>query len=420
MAALNVLSCYFNDHLEMSLSEFYENPTAAGQAALLGGACAAKADAAVQILPVENVSPVRTAAPAAAQPHAGKGVLVTGATGFFGAHLVNELLSRGNKVTCLMRDGSKERLEQCLAWYFGQGFLYRVRKNLNVVKGDISKEQLGMEAEDYAALAAQIGEVYHCAADVRHYVSEQDAYLSVNVGGTANMLALAKAAQASFYHMSTCSVSGDHLRNSADAAIFTENDYDIGQIWEENIYVKSKFLAEGQVLKAAELGLNVKIFRLGRLVGRASDGVFQRNPESNVFYLILNAFKQLGMIPTKSAEESVDLMPIDICARQVLALKNGDSRIYHIMHTNPPTLLDVMRAVSPEIAIVDDDAFARSLAEKAPQMHTELAALLMDHWLRSKVNPPIITVTNELTQAHLRQVGFTQEIPGPDQILMAF
>ena len=420
MGALNVLSHYFNDSLEMSLSEFYKHPTAAGQAALLRGDHSRKN---LSDIPVAEMLKPRAPVSASAAVNncrCNKKVLVTGATGFFGAHLVNELVSQGQHVICLLRDGNRERLEECLAWYFGQGTLLRARKLLSVVKGDISLPHLGMEEADYTALAAQVGEIYHSAADVRHYVSEADPYLSVNLGGTSNMLDLAKAAQASFYYMSTCSVSGDHLRNSADAAIFTENDYDIGQIWEENIYVKSKFLAEGQVLKAAELGLNVKIFRLGRLVGRASDGVFQRNPESNVFYLILNAFKQLGMIPTKSAEESVDLMPIDICARQVLALKNGDSRIYHIMHTNPPTLLDVMRAVSPEIAIVDDDAFARSLAEKAPQMHTELAALLMDHWLRSKVNPPVITVTNELTQAHLRQVGFTQEIPGPDQILMAF
>ena len=420
MGALNVLSHYFNDSLEMSLSEFYEHPTAAGQAALLGGNHTQKKHTDLpDIEPLSHHTPVAMS-PTVSNCQNSKKVLVTGATGFFGAHLVNELVSQEQHVICLLRDGNRERLEECLSWYFGQGTLLRAKKFLSVVKGDISLPHLGMEEAVYTDLAAQIGEIYHSAADVRHYVSEADTYLSVNFGGTSNMLELAKAAQASFYYMSTCSVSGDHLRNSADAAVFTENDYDIGQIWEENIYVKSKFLSEGQVLKAAESGLNVKIFRLGRLVGRASDGVFQRNPESNVFYLILNAFKQLGMIPTKSAEEKVDLMPIDICARQVLALKDGDNRIYHIMHANPPTLADVMRAVAPEIAIVDNDAFSRFLAEKAPQMHTELAALLMDHWHRSKVNPPVITVTNELTQAHLRQVGFTQQIPGPDQILMAF
>ena len=174
------------------------------------------------------------------------------------------------------------------------------------------------------------------------------------------------------------------------------------------------------MIKAAEEGLSVKIFRLGRLVGRAGDGVFQRNPESNVFYLIVNAFKQLGAVSEKSATEKVDLMPIDICARQVLALKDCDGMVYHIMHPNPPMLSEVLQAVMPEMAIVGDDAFAKLLSEKAPQMNKELAALLMDHWHRSKVNPPVITVSNRLTQEKLRQVGFSQEIPDPGQILAAF
>ena len=418
MGALNVLSHYFNDRLEMSLSEFYEHPTAAGQAALLSGTTPTETVAVAAPTAAPSVPAV--AIPAVKAPRSGKKVLVTGATGFFGAHLVNELINQGCRVVCPLRDGSAERLMQSLAWYFGQGSLLRAKKLITVVKGDIALEQLGMDAAEYTALAQQIGEIYHCAADVRHYASDADPYLSVNLGGTTNMLTFAKTAQATFYYMSTCSVSGDHLRGSSNGAEFTERDYDIGQIWEENIYVKSKFLAEGQVLKAAEEGLEAKIFRLGRLVGRASDGVFQQNPESNVFYLILNAFKQLGVIPTKSAEEKIDLMPIDISARQVLALKDGARQIYHIMHSDPPTLADVMQAVDPNVAVVDDDTFSRILQDKAPQLNKEFAALLMDHWCRSKVNPPVITVTNKLTQAELRQAGFHQEIPDPEQLLLAF
>ena len=419
MGALNVLSHYFNDHLEMSLSEFYEHPTAAGQAALLGGAVERKD--LTTLTPAEILTPTVSAPvpTATVTQHSGNKVLVTGATGFFGAHLVNELISQGQPVICLLRDGNKERLKECLAWYFGQGSLLRARKLLTVVKGDISLSHLGMTETEFAALAGQINAIYHSAADVRHYIADEETYLSVNVGGTANMLELAKAAHASFYYMSTCSVSGDHLRTGGGAK-FTEQNYDIGQIWEENIYVKSKFLAEGLVLKAAEEGLDVKIFRLGRLVGRASDGVFQRNPESNVFYLILNAFRQLGALPARSAAEKVDLMPIDICARQVLALKDRPGRIYHIMHSDPPIFFDVLKAVAPETVVVDDAAFAQLLAEKAPCMSKELSALVMDHWHRSKTNPPAITVTNELTQEHLRQAGFSQEIPAPEQILSAF
>ena len=156
---------------------------------------------------------------------------------------------------------------------------------------------------------------------------------------------------------------------------------------------------------------------------------------SEAFYEMFQVVIQLGAIlavivlffhklnpfaPSKSAEEKIDLMPIDISARQVLALKDGARQIYHIMHSDPPTLADVMQAVDPNVAVVDDDTFSRILQEKAPQLNKEFAALLMDHWRRSKVNPPVITVTNKLTQAELRQAGFHQEIPDPEQLLLAF
>lgn len=53
---------------------------------------------------------------------------------------------------------------------------------------------------------------------------------------------------------------------------------------------KVSFWAEARIYAAMEQeGLQAKVYRLGRLVGRASDGVFQRNPETNAFYLMLRA-----------------------------------------------------------------------------------------------------------------------------------
>ncbi len=437
MGALNVLSHYFNDHLEMSLSEFYENPTAVGQAALMGRNNSVaedtegiqKSDKAVQDdKKTQEVSKQREEIKIewslnkkpANKRRKDKAILVTGGTGFFGAHLVKALLAENRQVVCLMRDGDEQRLHECLAWYFGQGLLESAGENLKVVKGDISKEHLGMSERDYIMLTARIGEIYHCAADVRHYAADEEEYLAVNVDGTAHMLAFARLAGAAFYHMSTCSVSGEHMREGSEITVFTEKDYDIGQIWEENIYVKSKFLAEGLVLQAAKEGLNTKIFRLGRLVGRASDGVFQKNPGNNVFYLLMKAFCQLGAIPAKAACEEVDLMPVDVCVEEVLALKECDGLIYHIMNHCPPVLETVVKALNKQIKIEEEEAFLALLEKKTLELDKELAALLMDHWHRSKVNPPVIRISAKLTEQHLAAAGYNQEIPSPRQVLKGF
>ena len=399
MGALNVLSLYYKDHLEMTLSDFYEHPTAASQAELLAGC----------------KSPKPQAEDKAAA------ILVTGATGFFGAHLIKELLENDNrKILCLMRDGDEERLYECLSWYFGQNMLQTARKRLKVVKGDLAKQQLGMTLKKYNKLAEQIGEIYHCAADVRHYVADEATYLNTNVDGTARMLDLAKKAKARFYHMSTCSVGGELLKDSNDPADFTEKDYDIGQIWEDNIYVKSKFLAEGLVLEAAQDGLDAKIFRLGRLVGRASDGVFQKNPETNAFYLLVKAFDRVGVVPASAAGEEIDLMPIDVCAAEVLALRDGTEKIYHIMSHEPPTLEEVLKDLDDRIQVVSDEEFVTILENLTDDSERELIGVLQNQWQIMRQKHPVIRVTNELTMSALEKAGYIPNIPAPGQILKGF
>lgn len=442
MGALNVLSYYFNDHLEMSLAEFYENPTAAKQVLLLGGTLNASEQTKKTTEPDygEMPEPERNPIPAEEEDKpktivretlsaAGsskfesvpkKPVLVSGATGFFGAHLVKELVTRKYNVICLMRDGNTGRLRDCLEWYFGQGFAMYAKEYLKVVKGDIAKPRLGLAEDNYARLADMIGEVYHCAADVRHYAADEKPYMKTNVDGTVHMLELAQTAGVPFYHMSTLSVSGECLKGSNEKKVFTELDFDIGQIWENNIYVRSKFLAEKHVLEAAGKGADVKIFRLGRLVGRASDGVFQRNPETNAFHLLMKGFGRLGVVPENAPQEGVDLMPVDIAVEEVLALKNLDGQIYHIMSHVPPTLEEVVRALDVNIPIVSEEEFEQIVTRETAGMDRELFGLVRDHWHRIKYNPPAISVSNSRTMKALEEVGYDPVIPAPEQLLKGF
>lgn len=439
MGALNVLSHYYNDHLEMSLSDFYEQPTAAGQAALLtknaGGIHGMKTENGenpeIRLEPVMNVESSDAARPDTngRESRLPKGdssgnqgaILVTGATGFFGAHLVKALLGESTRrIICLVRDDDSKRLQDCLAWYFGRGLLTAAKNRLVAVKGDLTREQLGLDGEKYRQLAEEISEIYHCAADVRHYAAEEEAYLNTNVGGTERMLKLARKAGAVFYHMSTLSVSGELLKNGKEETTFTEKDYDIGQIWEKNIYVKSKFLAEGLVLEAAKEGLETKIFRLGRLVGRASDGVFQRNPETNAFYLLLKGFERVGAAPVSAAGEKVDLMPVDVAVEEVLALRGSKGQIYHIMSHIPPTFGEVLKSISEKMEIVTDEEFTGLLEKKTENMEAETVSMLKNQWRILHREHPVIHVTNTLTIEALEKAGHTPKIPEPEQVLKGF
>ncbi len=420
MDALSVLSCYYNDNYEMSLAEFYENPTAAMQARLLGGDSNVIPNASYSVVEAPSFVPASTVATPPIQKIGH--ILVTGATGFFGAHLIRELLMQApsHTVLCLMRDGNKQRLHDRLAWYFGQGFAQQAANRIEVITGDITKPLLGLSADAHQQLADRIGQIYHSAADVRHYAADTQEYLQTNVDGTKNMLALARAGNATFYHISTCSVSGDRLRGSDDSVNFAETDYDIGQDWESNIYVRSKFLAEGHVHQATANGMQAKVFRLGRLVGRMSDGVFQCNPQTNAFYLLMQSFFQIGVLPESSANIRIDLMPIDLCVREVLALTNAPDPVYHILNSTPPTLRQIVEAFSECLRIVSDTEFDQIFEQKRHQMDPELLGIVMDYLHRSRYAPGRITPTNVLTEHALASLNVDTSVQSVRQILLNF
>jgi len=414
MAALNVLNAYYGDGYEMSLSEFYEKATVEEQYALFRSRFSGESSEEETVGSREHASkgdePRQTgvSAPeeiAESASSCRKGILVTGATGFLGIHVVKKLLESGNEtVYCLLHSGGMERFCDFYRWYFRE-VPADLSSRVRVIEGDITCERLHLSEEQYEELASSIGEIYHCAADVRHYTAAEEVILKANLTGTEHVLALARLAGAVLYHMSTSSVSGENTAGGKKT-VFTEDDFDIGKTRGENIYVKSKFLAEKAVFAAMKEGLRAKIFRLGRLVGRASDGRFQRNADSNAFCLLMRGLTLLSELPEKAAKVSLDLMPIDLCVEEIFALKKTEGTVFHIIHPNPPTLLCVLQSLGKEMQVVDNDVFSRILKEKSRSLDRQLMALVANHWILLKTKPEAVTVSCEKTVQQLKRAGF--------------
>jgi surfactin family lipopeptide synthetase A len=202
------------------------------------------------------------------------------------------------------------------------------------------------------------------------------------------------------------SVSGNGMKEGFAPVDFTENDHDVGQIWENNIYVKSKFLAEKLVLDAKNDGMDAKIFRVGRLVGRTYDGKFQINPLNNVFYLLVKGILQIGAIPKQAAEVRTDVMPVDLCAAEVMALRSGESTVYHVMSFDPPRLGDIIKATDPSVSFVDSEDFAKLLRENGSEHSRELFAVVISNLNEDASRIPGANVKFDITQSHLREKGF--------------
>ena len=370
IGALHLLSLYFNRGWTMTLSQFYENPTPAGQIALLGAGPETAApkppediDDTKQAMDAKEEQNLAPPSPRSIRAKEQDAVLLTGATGFLGAHILKELLEKGVKsAVCIVRNGDANRLWDALTYYFGKQWLMENLKKITAVSGDVELPSLGIDCEYHAKTLSRVGCIVHAAADVRHY-AQDDGHQRTNVLGTKNAVELAKAWGVKLRHISTISVSGEYLVGKPHQRVqFSETCRDVGQNWQENVYVKTKFLAENLVFEAMEAGLDAKIYRVGRLVGRSTDGMFQPNPNSNTFYDVITALRLLEKIPSSLAQFEIEMTAVDDCARAIVALLDSERRVYHIFNPHTVALRDLMQSLGIQAVETDDQTFREYLA----------------------------------------------------------
>jgi amino acid adenylation domain-containing protein len=423
LAALGVLTEYYEMGVSMTLADFYAHPTLKEQQELIGSAGGSGLS---ENIPADTAvfapRPAPSAPPAAASLPV-KCALVTGASGFLGAHLVRELLDTGgaDTVLCLMRDGDRARLLSSLVHYFGGDWCAENSWRVSAVKGDVSAPKFGMDEGGYAALLSRACSVFHAAADVRHYSSDGKS-LDTNVAGTVNAADFAMAAGIPFNHVSTVSISGEYIvRDPSMTAVFTESDFDIGQNWEDNIYVRGKFLAEREIYDRMEKGLCARVYRLGRLVGRDSDGMFQPNPASNAVYLTLRGIQAVGAVPEAMAAAPIDLTPIDFCAKAIVALSRADMPVCHVADPAPVTMLEAVRAIKPGVEVLPNADFSARLAAAARGEHGADIAPLVEVWNRiQRSGPAMITPSWERTVQKLVSLNVPLPASGPETRLREY
>jgi nucleoside-diphosphate-sugar epimerase len=156
-------------------------------------------------------------------------VLITGASGFLGGHLVDECVRRGDRVRVLVRETSD------------LSSLSEV-PGLDIVRGGLS--------DDAALLTATKGVdvVFHSAARTREFGTRRQ-FWTANVDGTVNLLAAARRSEVRrFIHVSSPSVVMDG-RDQAD--IDERVPYPPRLL---NLYAASKAAAEQAVLAANDAG----------------------------------------------------------------------------------------------------------------------------------------------------------------------
>lgn len=299
--------------IKLPISNFLENPTIAGLAqtidALYGteNSTAATNNLAVEIELDPTICPENTLTEPILE------LFLTGATGFLGAFLLEELLRQTRSdVYCLVRASSleegKARLHNTLKRFrlWNEGFSARIIPIL----GDLSQPNLGVEAGQFLRLAEKIDIIYHCGAWV-NMIYPYSALAASNVIGTQEVLRLASQTKIKPVHfISTVdvfsTVSGGEIRvvGERDVAGPFSNLY--------NGYAQSKYIAEQLAMTAYSRGLPVSIYRPSNIMGHSQTGICQNN---GFVARMVKGCIQMGIAP--ELEAVLNLVPVDFVSQSI-------------------------------------------------------------------------------------------------------
>lgn len=311
-------------------------------------------------------------------------VLLTGATGYLGIHILRELIdSDAPHIYCLVRGKSQEkaesRLRTLLFYYFSESFKELFGTRLHVILGDVTQD---------LDETLPINTVFNCAAIVKHF-SEGTEIEDVNIGGAQRCVNFCLHTGARLVHISTASTRGLWAGEAHDET-FTEQKLYMGQ-YLGNKYIYSKFMAERLILDAVALhGLSAKIMRVGNLAARSTDGEFQANFATNSFMGRIKVYNMLGCCPYSMRNKRVEFSPINEVATAIVRLSSTprECTVFHPYNIHGQFLGDVLTGlttVGDGVRFVEQEEFAQAMEAakddpiKAKQMSSLLAYQDMAH-----------------------------------------
>lgn len=350
-------------------------------------------------------------------------VLLTGATGFLGAHILSYIIDNSPfSVYCLIRQNSlsdtTQKLLNRLNYYFGSKYDALINKRIFVITADIVKNKLDIDKNTEELLNKNISCVINSAANVKHYGS-YETFEDINVTGVKNLVDFCNTYHKKFVQISTISVSGNSLfdlgnnkNNFAEDRYFSENDLYIGQSL-ENVYIRSKFFAEKLILdNVINNNLDAFILRVGNITNRSYDGKFQPNAEENAFSNRIKAFLELGVLPDYLKDIYVEFSPVDDIARAVIqSIEHiNNLHVLHIYNQNHIYLSNLVNMIpNNRVQFINDSDFKNILDKKLNNEKTQYSlSFLVNDLNDSKVLTynSSIKIKNDFSRKLLDTIGF--------------
>ncbi len=185
-------------------------------------------------------------------------ILVTGGSGYLGAHLLYRLLKMDKEVRVLKRCGSRMALiNSVFASYEGNSSA--LIDKIEFVNGDLLDVISLMDAME------GVEEVYHCGAIVSFEPGNRSEMIKINIDGTANVVNCAlKAGVRKLCYVSSIAALG----KGNDNEVITEDTH-----WKtssyNSFYAISKYGGEREVWRGTEEGLDAVIVNPSIILGHS-------------------------------------------------------------------------------------------------------------------------------------------------------
>jgi nucleoside-diphosphate-sugar epimerase len=181
--------------------------------------------------------------------------LVTGGTGLVGAHLLLQLLEKGEKVRALFRSEKSIQKTKSLFNQFKQPELF---EQIEWIKGDI------IDIPTLEPAFKNVVHVYHCAALISFDSADEKLVRKINIEGTANVVNCALAfGVEKFCYVSSIAALG-YL---AEKKIIITEETEWNPEKPHSDYAISKYGAEMEIWRAEQEGLNCVVVNPGVILG---------------------------------------------------------------------------------------------------------------------------------------------------------
>ncbi|WPG97699.1 acetyl-CoA synthetase-like protein [Acrodontium crateriforme] len=293
-------------------------------------------------------------------------VLVTGATGSLGAHLVAQLCATTGvrKIYCLVRARSdQDAITRVLESMQDRKVDVDTTK-LVVYASQFSEERLGLSAAAYDAILQDLTCVIHCAWSVNFNLGLKS-FENDCIKGTKHLIDLCLRARsprpASLNFCSSVSAVADSPGPDVLESLPTSLSFA-----QKMGYAQSKLVTETICLNAAKsTGMKARILRTGQLIGDTRHGIWNAQ---EAIPMIFRSAVTIGALP--QLDERPSWLPVDTAATGLMELslsKIGGSGVYHVVNDRTfdwnSDLLPMLKEAGLNFESVDRREWVRRLRQ---------------------------------------------------------